>query len=955
MRGKLDQIRLSAATLSLDYDIIVLTETWLNCDVHDLEIELGPYIIFRDDRSEAIGSRGGGVLIAVHKSLLGKPLHLLDNGLFSFNQLYVILPEIKIIIGSTYIPPSSDILSYQEHIMHVEDISNTYLDHHLIIVGDYNLPGISWNLTGPVLSHCFEERTISSTRTCATTMIDTFNLLGLNQYNPHPNLKNNTLDLCFSNLNVTVNLSNDLLSIVDVFHPVLNISFDITNNSRHTSPSYYPMKSQWDRLNFKKCNTETLSQRLDEIDWDASLGNLSLPSAADKFYDLVNPLIEETSPKKHCYSGGYPVWFSKKLIFLINNKKLAHKKYKNNQNNVTYDKFKNIRSLCKSEASLCYSNYISNIESNIPNNIKIFWDFINNKRKTTGYPSTMFLDTSNCSNDTQMSNLFAEFFKEVYSLSDAQFDPDIFIDHRRKDPNVSTNSISISEEEITRAIRDLKPSLSLGADGIPAFLIKSCSSSLIKPLHILFNLSLLENSIPVLWKKTFVTPIFKSGSRNNIRNYRPIAIISAIPKILDKIMYNKIFLLCSNTISVKQHGFVPSRSTVTNLTLFTNSIFTCFNRNTQLDAIYLDFKKAFDLINHKILLSKLKNILPHNLILWIKDYLSDRYSSVRINSIESQKFLVPSGVPQGSHLGPLLFLLFVNDVSQVIKHSNILLFADDIKLFLEISTSQDCLKLQTDLNNLIDWCKTNLFLLNFDKCFLITFSKRDEFISHIYMLNNPTPCIRVTTIKDLGIIFDAKLTFQEQITHVVSRANQIWGFIVRNTKDFRNPYTTKYLFLSLVKSVIMYGSTIWKPNLKINIARLERVQHKALRHLAFISNCPMSRLEHDYSAIAEKLSIPTILSSMNTSDNLFTFKILSDSVHCPELKNLFPLHELSYTLRHHQPFYPQIPTTRHSENDPIYRLCIGYNDLSRKIGLPDFTMDANRMSRIIKSNTLTYN
>ena len=145
-------------------------------------------------------------------------------------------------------------------------------------------------------------------------------------------------------------------------------------------------------------------------------------------------------------------------------------------------------------------------------------------------------------------------------------------------------------------------------------------------------------------------------------------------------MYNKILKICLETITEKQHGFVPGRSTITNLTLFTNSIFSSFNRNNQLDAIYLDFRKVFDLINHNIILLKLKEYnFSTSIIGWLEIYLFDRNSYVQIEGTKSRKFITPSGVPQGSHLGPLLFLLFINDLPHIIEFSNILLFADDIK------------------------------------------------------------------------------------------------------------------------------------------------------------------------------------------------------------------------------------------------------------------------------------
>ena len=173
MRGKLDQNRISAATFTDNYDIIILTETWLNEEIYDSEIDLGPFIIYRDDRSNSVSSRGGGVLIAVKKSFRCKTFDMIENNP-SFNQLFIILPDIKTIIGTVYIPPNSDISLYDDHIMHTEDIKNVFLDHDIVLIGDYNLPAISWNITSTNTLHVFDDKATGLNKSCASVLVDSF-------------------------------------------------------------------------------------------------------------------------------------------------------------------------------------------------------------------------------------------------------------------------------------------------------------------------------------------------------------------------------------------------------------------------------------------------------------------------------------------------------------------------------------------------------------------------------------------------------------------------------------------------------------------------------------------------------------------------------------------------------------------------------------------------------------
>ena len=182
------------------------------------------------------------------------------------------------------------------------------------------------------------------------------------------------------------------------------------------------------------------------------------------------------------------------------------------------------------------------------------------------------------------------------------------------------------------------------------------------------------------------------------------------------------------------------------------------------------------------------------------------------------------------------------------------------------------------------------------------------------------------------------------------------GFITRNTKSFKNVNTVRYLYLCLIKSILMYGSTIWRPTLKNGIIRLEKVQHRVLRRLASLSGNPMSRYDHNYDSAAESFSLASIHTSMIASDNIFTYRIMSGQVRCNELRQLLPLNNPGYTLRNSLQFYPEIPSSRHSEGNPIYRLCRCFNEFSLKLdSFPGFNIEEIRMNTLIKKNTLTYN
>ena len=270
-------------------------------------------------------------------------------------------------------------------------------------------------------------------------------------------------------------------------------------------------------------------------------------------------------------------------------------------------------------------------------------------------------------------------------------------------PQPTLESINITDLEVYTALSKLDPTKACGIDGIGPKLLRSCALALYPVNHHLFSISLWYCDIPLEWKLHCIIPIFKSGDRSSISNYRPISLLCSISNVLERLVYDKGFEFVGQSISCSQFGFIRNHSCLQQLLLFLNNVVYSFTNKHQFDTIYLDFRKAFDKVPHPEFLHKLRNIgISGTLLKWFSNYLMNRKQLVSINGNHSTILPVSSGVPQGSILGPLLFLVYINDLPQYVDNCKIFLFADDMKCCHQIQSFSDISDLQASINRLSD-------------------------------------------------------------------------------------------------------------------------------------------------------------------------------------------------------------------------------------------------------------
>ena len=439
------------------------------------------------------------------------------------------------------------------------------------------------------------------------------------------------------------------------------------------------------------------------------------------------------------------------------------------------------------------------------------------------------LNEKSSDNSRNKATMFNEYFHSVFTQPNKQVD-----NITQRSPETSRPDlchIQVTVEEVYKELAKLDTKKATGPDNISPIFLKECSQELKSSLCELINKSLLEGTVPKEWLKSHVTPVFKSKDAQNVQNYRPISLLSIVSKMTERCIYNKIFPLLSDNLHKLQHGFINGRSTCTQLSAFIHNVSSQMDIGEQVDVIYMDFSKAFDSVPHNLLIHKLEiHGIGGSLLQWFKSYLSDRQQRVVLDGHASDWLPVLSGVPQGSILGPFLFLIYINDLPDVVNFSQVALFADDTKLYSKIRNSNDFLKIQHDLNSLYQWSKKWQLSFNASKCKVMSITRSVNPLLFDYLLNGDK-LDRIDEIADLGVTLGTKLNWNSHVSNLVNKASRMMGLIKRTVGYSAPVGVKKQLFVSLVRSNLEYCIPVWGGLSKENSRKIEKVQRAATRYI----------------------------------------------------------------------------------------------------------------------------
>ena len=319
--------------------------------------------------------------------------------------------------------------------------------------------------------------------------------------------------------------------------------------------------------------------------------------------------------------------------------------------------------------------------------------------------------------------------------------------------------------------------------------------------------------------------MFKAEVKDVVENYRPVSLLSIPSKCLEKIVHKAIYSHVAPYLTDWQHGFIRGRSCATQLVLTHHQWTKALDDGLQVDVVFLDVSKTFDRVSHDLLLHKLCNFgISGSLLNWCENYLSHREQRVVIDGQSSAWSVVPSGVPQGSLLGPLFFVIFISDLPDVVMPGNtIALYADDCKTSRVVSYPSDQQKFQSDLDNLCEWSQRNLMDFNVKKCILLRITKK-RMPFHADLILNGCSLEETYEFCDLGLVTGNKLSWNAHVDKICSKANKILGLVKRTCKGLKDVNTLRTLYCALVRFQLEYCTIVWSPHTARNINKLERIQ-----------------------------------------------------------------------------------------------------------------------------------
>lgn len=820
--------------------ILAATETWATAINADAEFAINNFILFRGDRGAP--APGGGAMLFVHHSLMPTiPLNCPPHP--DAVTCVCILPNSRrLLICCAYRSPSNSPATNIALMQYLQQLS-TFPADDILLLGDFNYPDIDW----------FQPRWPPA----CNDFMDTIFTLGLSQFVFEATRLQNVLDLVFCTSNIVSDLTVEAgLGRSDHYA----VHFRLSVGRGFLPPA--PPRRIWGRA-----------------DWAAISNHISAhpalpdaqPSAEARWDDLRGCILDAVSLHVPVATGAAdrrPAWADYRCWAAIKAHKNAHKAHRRYNTHRTWTVYRSKADCADIEVRRAKRKYLNSLAENINRKPKLFWRHVNGKIKHREAFARVTDSAGNLTSSAlQTSEALNSYFSSVFRVEDVTNLPAV-----APLTNDCLSNIHISPVTVSNTLRYLKLGSSPGPDGIPNRLLANCRLALARPLAALFTQSLQSSQIPSEWLKANVIAIHKKGSRRDCSNYRPISLTPSICKALERIVRDEMvsFIDERGLLRGSQYGFRTKRSTTMQLIDYFHAATGYVDEEGAcVDTVLLDLRKAFDLVPHERLLLKLSAHGIGGLVhAWVTAFLSGRTQSVCVDGAVSSSCAVTSGVPQGSVIGPLLFLLYINDLEDGMG-SHVWKFADDTSLLHPLRTpfAVDAHRLQCDLDTASSWAERWGMEFGIAKCAVLHFGYGNP--GHIYTL-----CGQALQApgeeRYLGLILSDSLKPSAHCQRVAAAAHLKLNLLFR---CFGLLHIRPFLLIyrGLIRPGLEYASEAWSPSQQGDIDVVERVQRRATRMV-------VGMLGLSYEDRLRSLSLQTLQTRRRRADLILTFKLLHNLV-----------------------------------------------------------------------------
>ena len=824
-------------------DIVCGTESWLNSNIGDSEVfPTKLYKAYRKDRNQ--GS-GGGVFILVRNDIVSTEIKINSN-------CELCLVELKFqniknqIIGCFYMP--------HRDINVINNLRNTiepFKNKNLTICGDFNCPSIDWE--NGLVPTCVQDKTIQEELLLLTQD------LNLSQVHTESTRLDNILDLILtSNPSLVISsMSAPGVSDHDLVITDFNIKVEYQTKVKRTGYNFN--KANW--VEIKKHLNTTLTPLLENKNYDIN-------QLWDKFKKEINHVKKSFVPSYTIKENHSLPWLNRLLEKCLKKKNKMHAKAKRSGNTKSWQKYKKYQKRCRNMTNQAEKNYVNDkiVKGLSEKNSKPLWQYIKSKRRDVVGISPLNSNGLLKSEPAQKAEILVSKFEEVFTQplesnldAQQQIYPDI-------------PDLSISKQGVEKLLNDINVNKANGPDDLPNIILKKCASEIAPFLTMLFQTSINTGILPIDWRSANVTGVFKKGDRHDANNYRPVSLTSVTCKLLEHIVHKHLIIHYEQhkILSDLNHGFRKHYSCDTQLITTLEDLTKSFDKKTQVDIAVLDFSKAFDKVPHRELLHKIERYgVKGSILNWIRSFLCERTMKVVVDGSSSREVPVVSGVPQGTVLGPLLFLSHINDLPSVVS-SHVRLFADDCLVYREIKCFEDHHALQKDLAALEVWSKDWGMQFNASKCVILSQNSKS---SYFYRIDNQI-LKNVESTPYLGVEISNDLQWKAHISKTVAKANSTLGLLKRNLKHCPEE-CKKAAYVAMVRSKLEYGCMIWDPHQQKDIDALERVQRNAAR---FIKNDYHTRTPGCVTNMLDELQLEPLKERRKTKRLQMFTKIVENQV-----------------------------------------------------------------------------